>query len=79
MARLACIVLLASMMQTALSAEDNAQATCPIVKLEVVRMPDLNVPRIGHSVFMVNGEPTVVGGHTTSFVPTTTAEYFRDG
>lgn len=67
------------MMQTALSAEDNAQATCPIVKLEVVRMPDLNVPRIGHSVFMVNGEPTVVGGHTTSFVPTTTAEYFRDG
>ena len=42
-------------------------------------MPDLNVPRIGHSVFMVNGEPTVVGGHTTSFVPTTTAEYFRDG
>lgn len=42
-------------------------------------MPDLNVPRIGHSVFIVNGEPTVVGGHTTSFVPTTTAEYFRDG
>jgi len=67
------------MMQTTLSAEDNAQATCPIVKLEAVRMPDLNVPRIGHSVFMVNGEPTVVGGHTTSFVPTTTAEYFRDG
>lgn len=34
---------------------------------------------MGHSVFVINGEPTVVGGHTTSFVPTATAEYFRDG
>lgn len=63
--------------QTMLSAKDDA--TCPVVKLEAVRMPDLNVPRVGHSVFVVNGEPTVVGGHTTSFVPTATAEYFSDG
>ena len=43
------------------------------------QLPDLNIPRVGHSVFIVNGEPTVVGGHTTSFVPTATAEYFQGG
>ena len=52
---------------------------CPEVKLQVVRQPDLNIPRAGHMVFMANGEPTVVGGHTHGFVPTTTAEYFSDG
>ena len=78
MSRLVCIVLLVSIAtQTMLSAKD--EATCPVVKMEAVRLPDLNVPRVGHSVFVVNGEPTVVGGHTTSFVPTATAEYFRDG
>lgn len=61
------------------SALAGAQTPCPVVKIEAVRLPDLNVPRVGHSVFVVNGEPTVVGGHTTSFVPTATAEYFRDG
>lgn len=53
--------------------------TCPEQPLQVRQLPDLNIPRAGHSVFVVNGEPTVVGGHTTSFVPTTTAEYYRDG
>ena len=43
------------------------------------QLPDLNIPRMGHSVFVINGEPTVVGGHTTSFVPTATAEFFREG
>ncbi|MBR6128224.1 MAG: helix-turn-helix domain-containing protein [Bacteroidaceae bacterium] len=80
MTRLASIVLLAlTALQTASLAKDNAQAACPVVKIEAVRLPDLNMPRSGHSVFVVNGEPTVVGGHTTSFVPTATAEYFRDG
>jgi AraC-like DNA-binding protein len=54
-------------------------STCPEVKLQLKQLPNLNVPRSGHAVFVVNGEPTVVGGHTTSFVPTATAEYFRDG
>ena len=52
---------------------------CPIVKMQVERLPDLNIPRIGHSVFFVNGEVVVAGGHTTNFVPTPTAEYYRDG
>lgn len=54
-------------------------STCREVKLQPQQLPDLNIPRMGHSVFIVNGEPTVVGGHTTSFVPTATAEYFSDG
>ncbi len=52
---------------------------CPVVKIKAERLPDLNVPRVGHSVFVVGGEPTVVSGHTTSFVPTATAEYYSDG
>ncbi len=45
----------------------------------MVRLPDLNLPRAGCNIFWANGELTVVGGHTDGFVPTATAEYFRDG
>lgn len=47
--------------------------------MEVERLPDMNIPRAGHAVFCVNGELTVAGGHTTGFVPTQTAEYYKDG
>ena len=49
------------------------------VRIEVERLPDLKTPRAGHQLFIVNGEPTVVGGHSTNFKPTATAEYFKDG
>ena len=52
---------------------------CQEVKLQVQRLPDLNVPRGGHQAFFVNDEMVVVGGHTSGFVPTATAEYYRDG
>ena len=52
---------------------------CPTVKMQVERLPDLNVPRLGHAVFYINGEVVAAGGHTTGFVPTQTAEYYRDG
>ena len=48
-------------------------------KLETERLPDLNLPRAGHNVFYAGDELTVVGGHTSGFVLTPTAEYFRDG
>ena len=51
----------------------------PIKKLQVERLPNLNIPRSGHHIFVVNNELTVVGGHTSGFVPTATAEYFTDG
>ena len=65
--------------QTGLLANGTTKTVCPVVRMEAVRLPDLNIPRSGHSLFVVNGEPTVVGGHTSGFVPTATAEYYRDG
>ena len=55
------------------------QEACPVIKLETERLPDLNIPRAGHALFYANGELTVAGGHTNGFVPTPTAEYFKDG
>lgn len=52
---------------------------CPMVKIGTERLPDMNVPRVGNVQFMAGGEPVVVGGHTTGFVPTPTAEYYADG
>lgn len=43
------------------------------------RLPDLTVPRAGHALMQLDGELTVIGGHTTGFIPTPTAEYFKDG
>lgn len=48
-------------------------------KMDAVRLPDMNLPRAFHSVFYANGELTVVGGHTSGFVMTRTAEYYSEG
>ena len=48
-------------------------------KLKVERLPDMNLPRAGHTVFYAGNELTVVGGHTSGFVMTPTAEYYSDG
>lgn len=72
------LVLLLTAPAVAVSQEDG-QTTCPMVKIEAERLPDLNIPRNAHSIFCVNGEVTVVGGHTKSFIPTATAEYYKDG
>ena len=58
---------------------DTIPSACPIVKMEVEQLPELNIARAGHQVFCVNGEYVVAGGHTDGFVPTPTAEYFKDG
>lgn len=50
-----------------------------IEKLTVERLPDLNLPRYSHNVFFAGSELTVVGGHTSGFVRTPTAEYYADG
>ena len=55
------------------------QQVCPVVEMEVEQLPDLNIPRAGHALFYANGELTVAGGHTVGFVPTPTAEYYKDG
>ena len=69
--------LMALLPTTALA--DGKPMSCPMVKIEAERLPDMNVPRSGHSLLLVNGEPTAIGGHTTNFVPTATIEYYKDG
>ena len=51
----------------------------PCVRIGVERLPDLNVARAEHSIFYVDGEVVVAGGHTTGFIPTPTAECYHDG
>ncbi len=48
-------------------------------EVEVERLPDLNIPRSTHRTYYLNGEYVTFGGHTTGFIPTPTAEYYRDG
>ena len=58
---------------------DSAGDDAPWQELRVERLPDLNIPRNGHFLACVGGELTVIGGHTTGFIPTATAEYFQGG
>ena len=92
------------MLISVLTVSGQKETTCPLVKIVPERLPDLTMPRSGHSIFFVNRtgnkerkgnkdeagnenvstssadvELTIVGGHTTNFVPTPTAEYYADG
>ena len=62
---------------------DSSALGCRVVEVEVERLPDMSVPRAGHQLFYVDteegGELMAAGGHTNGFVPTPTAEYFKDG
>ena len=71
-----CLTVLLSL---AAQSQGNGAVQCPVVKIEAERLADLNMPRYGHTVLLLNGEPTVIGGHTTNFVPTPTLEYYKDG
>ena len=68
-----------ALLPLAAQSQNNGAVQCPVVKVEAERLPDMNVPRFGHTVLCLNGEPTVIGGHTTNFVPTPTLEYYKDG
>ena len=57
----------------------QADTSVMLEKLQVERLPDLNLPRFGHNVFYAGNELTVVGGHTSGFVLTPTAEYYENG
>lgn len=67
------LLLLACVLTTAVAVGQKTE------KLQVERLPDLNIARYSHCVFYANGELTVVGGHTSGYVPTATAEYYCDG
>lgn len=68
-------ILLAWLLSLSAASADN----CPEQPLQIKRLPDLHVARTGHAIFTTNGEIVAVGGHTTGFVPTATAEYYSHG
>ena len=75
-----CLLSMLLTLQTAgAKPRSDSVNACPMVKIEAKQMPDLNIARAGHQVFCANGEYVVAGGHTNGFVPTSTAEYFKDG
>mgnify|MGYP002521638419 CR=1 FL=1 len=73
------LLMIIGMLVTALVVRAVNDDSCPLVHIVPERLPDLTLPRSGHSIFYANGELTLVGGHTTNFVPTPTAEYYADG
>jgi AraC-like DNA-binding protein len=50
-----------------------------VKKVQAERLPDLKIPRSGGYTLVIDGIPYVMGGHTSGFVPTPTAEYFENG
>jgi len=50
-----------------------------VKEINVERLPDLNIPRSTHTTLCINDEFVTFGGHTTGYIPTPTAEYYRDG
>ena len=73
------ILLASTPLWAGVSADSDEGATCRLEKISTERLPDLNIPRSGHDVCYVNGELTIFGGHTSGFIPTPTAEYYKDG
>lgn len=49
------------------------------VPMETKRLPDMNEPRTGHALVWAGDHILAVGGHTTGFVRSSTAEYFDGG
>lgn len=49
------------------------------VPMEAKRLPDMNEPRSGHALVWAGDHLLAIGGHTTGFVPTATAEYYESG
>ena len=48
-------------------------------KLQYVQIADMKVPRISHQTFVAGGKLIVVGGRTTNFNLTSTAEVYSNG
>ncbi len=57
----------------------TGNSQCPTVEIHAERLPDMYMPRAGHAMFVCGDEVVVVGGHTTGFTLTKTAEVYSDG
>ena len=58
-------------------ADDNTVGA--VATLQFEKLPDMNTARMGHQVFLSGSGFAVVGGHTTDFKPTQTAELYENG
>lgn len=56
-----------------------AKSTLRYCEIQAHRLPDLNIPRFGHATLLAGSDVLVVGGHTSGFVPTPTAEVWDGG
>ena len=63
---------------TALAAGDTTGVVYSVVKMQVDHLPEMRIPRTGHQAMYVGDELVVMGGHTSGFVPTPTAEYLAN-
>ena len=65
------------------SAEEGAQSLSgrdvQFVRMNYERLPDMTIPRFTHIMFTHGDEIVVIGGHTTGFLLTSTAEYYHGG
>ncbi len=73
------VISLAILLAACAPKTTGVQAAGDVLEMSVERLPDLNVPRNAHTAAFVNGELMVIGGHTTGFIPTKTAEYYSNG
>ncbi len=67
------------MMSCQQSPEVIQHSDIAFLPMETKRLPDLNEPRIGHALVWAGDHILTIGGHTTGFVPSTTAEYYESG
>ncbi len=69
------ILFLAGLVSLIAAAEDKPS----FKKIVFERLPSLEAPRGNHQTLLLNGEVTVVGGHTTGYKPLETLEYYKGG
>ena len=67
------------MLATIPATRADADKTGVISGLKYEKLPDMKVARLWHQTFPTSNGLVVVGGHTTGFSPTQTAEIYRDG
>ena len=74
---LTALLLLASCAREERAVVYVAGNPVPFVAMDCERLPDLNIPRSGHGLVWTGKELMAIGGHTTGFVPTQTAEIYN--
>ena len=73
------ICLLVLMLSCQQPPEVVQQGDITFFPMAAKRLPDLNDARSGHALVWAGDHILTIGGHTTGFIPTATAEYYEGG